>query len=34
MLWSAAIERVYAAPIWMTYRQAAELMFARAIARS
>ncbi|KRP89224.1 hypothetical protein AOQ73_26750 [Bradyrhizobium pachyrhizi] len=25
MLWSAAIERGYAAPIWMTYRQAAEL---------
>jgi antirestriction protein ArdC len=25
MLWSAAIERGYAAPIWMTYRQAVEL---------
>ncbi|MGY3582605.1 antirestriction protein ArdC [Bradyrhizobium sp. USDA 4341] len=25
MLWSAAIERGYAAPIWMTYRQASEL---------
>ena len=25
MLWSAAIEKGYAAPIWMTYRQAREL---------
>ncbi len=25
MLWSAAVDRGYAAPIWMTYRQAAEL---------
>jgi len=25
MLWSAAMEKGYAAPIWMTYRQACEL---------
>ena len=25
MLWSAAMEKGYAAPIWMTYKQASEL---------
>jgi antirestriction protein ArdC len=25
MLWSAAIEKGYAAPIWMTFKQALEL---------
>jgi antirestriction protein ArdC len=34
VLWSAAMEKGYAAPVWMTYRQATELNLRRDACRS